>query len=148
MSRSGIVDRVSSLGDRARQRMTHGRVERLGRDNDRLRGEVAMLRDDLQEERGALREALKTLGEGRAEAPSERRRRRPHVVRTVAIAAAAYVLGTRAGRERYERIVARVRAMGEAVRRPASDDEGWREPDVRAVRSLDRGRGGSLGNAG
>jgi hypothetical protein len=113
MTKNGITERVTQLGDRARERMTHARLEKLDRDNDRLRGEVSLLRDDLQEERDALREALKALGEERVTVRPDRRR---HVVRTLLVAGTAYFFGTRAGRERYEWIVGRFRAIRDSIR--------------------------------
>jgi hypothetical protein len=126
MGRMGISERMSGLGDRARDRMAHRRIDKLERDNDRLRGEVATLQDDLHEERDTLREALKGLRDGRG---SRRDRRRPHVVRTVIVAAGAYVLGARAGRERYERIVDRARAIADDLRK-GPDDEAWETETV------------------
>jgi hypothetical protein len=133
MSKNGIADRVSHLGDRARERMTHARLEKLDRDNERLRGEVAMLREDLQEERDALKEAVKALGDDR---PSVRTGRRPHVVRTIVVAGTAYVLGTRAGRERYEQIVRRFREMRDAMRGAREErNDAWSGPEMATDRS-------------
>jgi hypothetical protein len=148
MTKNGITERVTQLGDRARERMTHARLEKLDRDNDRLRGEVSLLRDDLQEERDALREALKALGEERV---TVRPDRRPHVVRTILVAGTAYLFGTRAGRERYEWIVGRVRAMRDSVRGSAEDiPEHWDSSDGSlgtTVGSIDEGRRGTTHGA-
>jgi hypothetical protein len=148
MTKNGITDRVSHLGDRARERMTHARLEKLDRDNDRLRGEVSMLRDDLQEERDALREAVKALGEDRVTVRSDRR---PHVVRTILVAGTAYVFGTRAGRERYEWIVGRVRAMRDSIRGSSEDiPEHWDASNgsgATSVGSIDEGRRGTVHGA-
>jgi hypothetical protein len=147
MTKNGITERVSHLGDRARERMTHARLEKLDRDNDRLRGEVSLLRDDLHEERDALREALKALGEDRVTVRSSRR---PHVVRTLLVAGTAYVLGTKAGRERYEWIVGRVRAMRDTMRGSTADAaERWDEADGSGVSvgAIDEGPRGTAHGA-
>jgi hypothetical protein len=146
MTKNGITERVSHLGGRARERMTHARLEKLDRDNDRLRGEVSLLRDDLQEERDALREALKSLGDDRV--VTVRSSRRPHVVRTLVVAGTAYVLGTRAGRERYDWIVGRIRAMRESMRGSTDETtESWDEPRVTSVGRIDEGSSGTAHGA-
>jgi hypothetical protein len=147
MTKSGITERVTHLGDRARERMTQARLEKLDRDNDRLRGEVSLLRDDLQEEPDALREALKALGEDRVTA---RPGRRPHVVRTLVVAGTAYVLGTRAGRERYEWLVGRIRGMRDSMRGSTDDlAEGWDAggSEVTSVGAIDESRRGTAHGA-
>lgn len=148
MTKNGIAERVSHMGDRARERMTHARLEKLDRDNDRLRGEVSLLRDDLQQERDALREAVKALGDDRVTV-TERPNRRPHVIRTLVVAGTAYVLGTKAGRERYEWILGRVRAMRDAMRGSTEDviERRWDESEVTSVGAIDEGRRGTAHGA-
>jgi hypothetical protein len=124
MKTQRIADRVSDLGDRTRERLIHTKMEKLDRENERLRTEVSMLRDDLGEERGALKEALKVL-----EAPkvTVKESRRPHVLRAMVIAGIGYVLGTRDGRERYEQIVEKTRSLSEGVksRMQERNGQGW-----------------------
>jgi hypothetical protein len=126
MKTNGITDRMESLGGRARQRMTRTKMDRLDRDNDRLRSQIAVLRDDLHAERDELKEALKAMNHHGATA-SVKRRRRPRILRTAAIAVGAYVLGTRAGRERYDQLVERARSLrGSLVGEPADPEHhGW-----------------------
>ncbi|MEO8424908.1 MAG: hypothetical protein ABI595_13490 [Actinomycetota bacterium] len=113
MNDHGITDRVTRVRDRARERVMHSRVEKLDRDNERLRTEVGLLRGDLEEERSSFKDALKALD---ARAATSNNGRRPHLFRTLVIAGGAYVLGTRDGRERYNQIVRRVRALSEGVK--------------------------------
>ncbi|HEY7668730.1 MAG TPA: hypothetical protein VIE12_11495 [Actinomycetota bacterium] len=147
MNKRGITDRMNDLGDRAKERMTHARMEKLDRDNERLRGELAALRDDLEQERGTLKDALRSLGDERQAPP--RRSRRPRVVRAVVIAAGAYVLGTRAGRERYDQIVARMRSIREGLRDRSDGDasERWGSVETSPIGAADRtaGSGGIEG---
>ena len=62
--------------------------------------------------------------------------------------AAGYVLGTRAGRERYQQIVDRFRTMREAMRsRDEAAAEPWDEPAVTTLGSGERGQSGSTHGA-
>jgi hypothetical protein len=137
MRMNGITDRMESLGGRARERMTRTKMDRLDRDNDRLRSQIAVLREDLHAERDELKEALEALNK-RSTAPVKRRRK-PRILRTAAIAAGAYVLGTRAGRERYEQLVERVRSIrGSLVGEPADpQDHGWGDDARSGSRPVD-----------
>jgi hypothetical protein len=56
-----MTERMSVLGDRARNRITASRLDKVDRENDRLKHEVRMLREDLREERGSLERALDAL---------------------------------------------------------------------------------------
>jgi len=133
MSTHDIADRVDRLGERVKGRWASARMEKIDRDNERLRTDVALLRDDLDEERASLKEALKGLS---SKQPVTVKDRRPHVLRAVIIAAGAYVLGTKAGRERYEQIVHRAREVWAGVRDREQDEGPWivSEPE-RAVPS-------------
>ena len=113
MKSNGIVDRATGLADRGRERVMHSRMEKLDRDNERLRAEVTLLRDDLNKERSTLKDALKGLETRKV---TVKRSRRPHLLRAMVIAAAAYVLGTRDGRERYDQIVQKARSLSESFK--------------------------------
>jgi hypothetical protein len=115
MTEHGLTDRMHDLGDRARNRATQARLEKLDRDNDRLRTEVSVLRDDLQEERSTVKEALAALKKQR-EPATVTISRRPRILRTIVVAGGAYVLGTRDGRERYEQIRKKARSLAGTVR--------------------------------
>ena len=47
MSSHGITDSVDRIGERAKDHRTASRMEKLDRDNERLRLQVQLLRDDL-----------------------------------------------------------------------------------------------------
>jgi hypothetical protein len=127
MNDYGIADRMADLGHRVRERVIHSRMEKLGRENERLRTEVGLLRGGLREERGALNEAVKGL---EARIVTTKEGRAPHLIRALVIAAGAYVLGTRDGRERYEQIRRRAWSLSRSISRRVmqSREEGaWRE---------------------
>ena len=107
---SRMADKVSDLGDRARERMMESRLDKFDRENDRLKSEVRLLREDLQEERGSLEQALDALNK-RNEPVKVKTPRRGRLLRTVVIGGGAYLLGTRAGRERYDQIMEKARSL-------------------------------------
>lgn len=113
MKSQDIVERVTQVGHRARERRMHSRIESLDRDNDRLRAELGMLRNDLEEEHRLLKQALRSLQTRKLTVKTDRR---PLLVRTVMIAGGAYVLGTRDGRERYEWMVQKTQSLLERMR--------------------------------
>jgi UDP-N-acetylmuramyl tripeptide synthase len=124
MKNHGIAERVTDMGDRARERLVHTRMEKLDRDNERLRTEVSLLRGDLDAERSSLKDALKGL---EARKVTVKQSRRPHLIRALVIAGGAYVLGTRDGHERYNQIVQKARSLSDGVklRSKERDGEGW-----------------------
>ena len=120
MAELRLTNRMNKLGDRARDKVVHARLEKLDRDNDRLRTQVDVLREDLHEERSALKEALGALK--KHEQPiTVKTSRRPHLLRSVVIAGVAYVLGTRDGRERYEQIRQRAKTLVDSARSRVQD---------------------------
>jgi hypothetical protein len=118
MKKHGIADRVTDLGDHARKRVVHSRMEKLDRDNERLRTELSLLRDDLDEERSSFRDALKVL---QTREFTVKERRSPRLIRALVIAGGAYVLGTRDGRERYNQIVEKGRSLADGLKRRAEE---------------------------
>ncbi|MGE5226761.1 MAG: hypothetical protein ACM3OO_07780 [Planctomycetaceae bacterium] len=97
----GMVQRVRS---RARERMMDTRLDRTDRENERLRTQAAMLREELGRERATeadLRETLRASAKGR----TVKVRRGNGRLRMLLVVAGAYVLGAKAGRERYEQIM-------------------------------------------
>jgi hypothetical protein len=113
---SRMAERMGDLGDRARERMAETRKDKTDRENDRLKHEVRLLREDLHEERGSLSRALDALARNEhVTVETKTPKRRGRIVRTLVIGGGAYVLGTRAGRERYDQIVGKLRAMKSSV---------------------------------
>ena len=97
----GMVQEVRS---KARERMMGTRLERVDRENERLRTEAAMLREELGRERAGeadLRETLRASAKGK----TVKVRKGNGPVRMLLVVAGAYILGAKAGRERYEQIV-------------------------------------------
>ena len=123
-----VVERVNDLGDRARERRMETRLDKVDRENDRLKGEVKLLRDDLHEERGSLQQALDALKAQETVTVVKKPRRTSRLLRTAVIGGGAYLLGTRAGRERYDQIMARVNSAKSGVKDrmgQGSADDGW-----------------------
>lgn len=123
---SRMAERMGDLGDRARERMTETRLDRMDRENDRLKHEVRLLREDLREERGSLTRALDALArDEHVTVETKAPKRRGRIIRTLVIGGGAYLLGTRAGRERYDQIVEKLRTMKSSVQDPqrSSDDQ-------------------------
>jgi len=113
---SRMAERMSDLGDRARERKNETRLNKMDRENDRLKHEVRLLREDLHEERGSLSRALDALArDEHVTVETKMPKRRGRILRTLVIGGGAYVLGTRAGRERYDQIVGKLRAMKSSV---------------------------------
>ncbi|MEX1265260.1 MAG: hypothetical protein WEE66_15265 [Actinomycetota bacterium] len=105
-----MADKVSDLGDRARERRTESRLDKVDRENERLKSEVKLLREDLHEERGSLEQALDALNK-RETVTVKTKPRRGRLLRTAVIGGGAYLLGTRAGRERYDQIVEKAKSL-------------------------------------
>jgi hypothetical protein len=119
---------VTDLSERARDRMMASRMDRIDRENERLKGEVRALREDLAEERSALQRALDALS--KRQTATVRKPRRFRLFRTAVIGGGAYLLGTRAGRERYDQIVSAMRSAKDSMqgRMQSSDAAASWEP--------------------
>ena len=123
---SRMAERMGDLGDRARERMNETRLDKMDRENDRLKHEVRLLREDLHEERGSLTRALDALArDEHVTVETKMPKRRGRIIRTLVIGGGAYVLGTRAGRERYDQIMGKLREMKSSVqdRQGSSGDQ-------------------------
>lgn len=96
-----VSDRLGNIGDRLRERRTTAKVEHLGEENDRLRTELHSLQTQLDRERADRVEILDAL---KGKPKTVIKRKRGGLIRMVVIGGGAYVLGTRAGRERYEQL--------------------------------------------
>ena len=77
-----------------KERWLDRRVEKLSKENDKLREAVGELRQDLDEAQGRSKETLAALS----------KTRRPGRVKWLVLAGGAYVLGAKAGRARYEQL--------------------------------------------
>ena len=131
---------IGGIVDRARERRTASKLASLDAENDRLETEVRTLREQLDAERDDLRQALKAV-------PSKTKvkvKRRGGIVRTVVFAGTAYVLGAKAGRERYEQIKTWFQNMRNGS---GSSNEVW-NPSMPSTSTADMGRGKAGGSTG
>jgi hypothetical protein len=77
-----------------KERWLDRRVDKLSKENDKLREAVGELRQDLDEAQGRSKETLAALS----------KTRRPGRMKWLVLAGGAYVLGAKAGRARYEQL--------------------------------------------
>ena len=77
-----------------KERLLDRRVDKLSKENDKLREAVGELRQDLDEAQGRSKETLAALS----------KTRRPGRVKWLVLAGGAYILGAKAGRARYEQL--------------------------------------------
>jgi hypothetical protein len=77
-----------------KERWLDRRVDKLSKENDKLREAVGELRLDLDEAQGRSKETLAALS----------KTRRPGRIKWLVLAGGAYVLGAKAGRARYEQL--------------------------------------------
>jgi hypothetical protein len=85
-----------------KERFLDRRVEKLSRENDKLREAVGELRQDLDEAQDRSKETLAALS---------KRTRRPGRMKWLVLAGGAYVLGAKAGRGRYEQLKGWARSL-------------------------------------
>jgi hypothetical protein len=96
-----LKDRASVLTDSAKQRLAERHTDHLERENDRLKVENATLRSQTEREADKIEKLLDSL-ESANSGPTTHRLRR---LMTLTVAAGgAYMMGAKAGRERYEQI--------------------------------------------
>ena len=98
-----LKDRASVITDSAKHRLAERHTDHLERENDRLKVENATLRTQTDREDEKIEKILDSLQSTTA-GPKRHRIRR---LMTLTVAAGgAYVIGAKAGRERYEQIKA------------------------------------------
>ena len=85
-----------------KERFLDRRVEKLSKENDKLRQAVGELRQDLDEAQDRSKETLAALS---------KKTRRPGRVKWLVLAGGAYVLGAKAGRARYEQLKGWARSL-------------------------------------
>jgi hypothetical protein len=117
------LDVTEQMKERA---MTH-RLGKLDRQNEKMRTEISLLHDQLDRERSD-REDLRDAVRSR---PAVKVRRGGGLLRMIVIGGAAYVLGARAGRERYRQIMDWVRSTADRASKKAEETV----VDVRGERS-------------
>jgi regulator of replication initiation timing len=92
---------VREAGSMLKERWLDRRVEKLSQENDKLRVELDELRHDLDAEQDRSKETLSALSKAR----------KPGRMKWILLAGGAYVMGTKAGRARYEQIRGWARSM-------------------------------------
>jgi hypothetical protein len=96
-----LKDRASALTESAKHRLAEKHAESLERENDRLKIENSALRGQSDRDRERMERILDSLDDATA-SPKKHRFRR---LMTLSVAAGgAYVVGAKAGRERYDQI--------------------------------------------
>ncbi|MDP9331130.1 MAG: hypothetical protein M3P11_10900 [Actinomycetota bacterium] len=98
-----IKDRAMALTEGTKHRWIEDRNDRIERDNERLRIENQALKGEMDRDRDRLSTLLDSLESTSTAAGSKSHRLRALFTLTAA-AAGAYVMGAKAGRERYEQI--------------------------------------------
>ena len=78
-----------------KERFLDRRIEKLSKENDKLREAVGELRHDLDDAQDRSKETLAALS---------KKTRRPGRMKWLVLAGGAYVLGAKAGRGRYEQL--------------------------------------------
>jgi FtsZ-binding cell division protein ZapB len=96
-----VAEKIGSVTSELKAKANQARSEKLEQSNEELKRENTLLRQQLKED-GASRDRMLALLDRMKTTP--RKRKRGGWVRTLVVAGAAYVLGARAGRERYEQI--------------------------------------------
>ena len=84
-----------------KERWLDRRVDKLSKENDKLREAVGDLRQDLDEAQGRSKETLAALS----------KTHRPGRIKWLVLAGGAYVLGAKAGRARYEQLKGWARSL-------------------------------------
>lgn len=100
---------MRDAGSMLKERWLDRRVDKLSQENDKLREELDELRHDLDAEQDRSKETLSALSKVR----------RPGRMKWLVLAGGAYVMGTKAGRARYEQM----RSWVSSVARPQGDGE-------------------------
>jgi len=109
---------MERLGDRVRERRSSRRIENLDEENHRLRTELGSMRSLLDHERADRNEILDAL---KGQPRTVVKEKRGGLFRVIIIGGGAYVLGSRAGRERYEQIIEWGRRMRERGKEAVDD---------------------------
>lgn len=129
MSTLQATDKIRSITNAARAKTHEARLDRAQSERDTLRTENEMLRDrirDAEEDRGRWISVMDRLAASMPEVTNGSKPKRHRVRRLFVLGAAAgsaYVMGAKAGRERYEQIRGWWRDLGRTGREAASEIE-------------------------
>jgi light-regulated signal transduction histidine kinase (bacteriophytochrome) len=111
-------DSMQTMTGRVKERWDAARISSLDRQNMRLRDEVSHLKTRLDDERSETEDLKDAL---RSSPKVVKVKKRGGFLRVVVIGGAAYVLGTRAGRERYDQLVEWARSMRSKMERKTDE---------------------------
>jgi hypothetical protein len=111
-------DGMQQMRERMKDRWGVAKMNNLDRQNMRLRDEVSHLRTRLEDDRTEV-EDLKDALKSKPKVVTVKKR--AGLFRLAVVGGAAYLLGTRAGRERYDRFVQWARSMRSRMGRGADD---------------------------
>ena len=109
---------MQTMTGRVKERWDGARINSLDRQNMRLRDEVSHLKTRLDDERSETEDLKDAL---RSSPKVVKVKKRGGFLRVAVIGGAAYVLGTRAGRERYDQLVEWARTMRSKMERDADE---------------------------
>lgn len=100
-----LKSKATIVKDRARSKMNEARLDSARDVNDRLKTENSILKEELDRTRSERERALETLERFATPPKAKAKKHRVRRFLTLTTAAgAAYVVGAKAGRERYEQI--------------------------------------------
>jgi len=111
-------DVMRQMRERAKERREVARMESLDQQNVRLRDEVSHLRTRLEDDRSEMEDLKDAL---KSSPKVVTVKKRTGLLRLAVVGGAAYLLGTRAGRERYDRFMDRMRSMRSKMMRSADE---------------------------
>jgi len=137
-----IQERMRSMKDEAVNARLSSGLHRAERDRDRLEAENDVLRarvSDAEDERSRLLDSLEAMSK-RTGAPRVKRHRLRGTIVLLSAAGSAYVMGSKAGRERYEQLRGWWTDMTAKMKDRAADD-GWEAEAPASV--LTSGDGGT-----
>lgn len=97
-----MKERMSDVRDSLHERRLRARNEDLDHENRTMRTKMLALQDELEHEREARSEILRAMRSIKPE--KVKVKRRGGLLRLVVVGGTAYVIGAKAGRERYEQI--------------------------------------------
>jgi hypothetical protein len=118
-----VMDRAAALKDEFKARRLESRADHAEQEIDRLRMENRTLKEEVDRDKDRIDQLLEGLQDVISPGGSKHRVRR---LMTLSVAAGgAYVMGAKAGRERYQQIMEKVRGM-----RDRSQDDWDRFPET------------------
>jgi hypothetical protein len=104
--------KLSEVTSKWKEHAASARLDRMDRENDQLRTEIGSLRSLLDREHHEREELLESVKRKPAVVV---KKKKSSVLRALVVGIGAYIVGARAGRERYEQIVGWFRGLRSEV---------------------------------